>query len=54
MTYELIGKTNEYVKKTKFGRSNRVNLSKYNSYEFVHRIYEEFVANQQVFLFDIP
>lgn len=43
LTYEIIQKTNEYVKKTRFGRSNRVNLSNYNTYDYVICIYEEFI-----------
>ncbi|KAL4438262.1 hypothetical protein ABPG74_009685 [Tetrahymena malaccensis] len=54
LTYDLIQKTNEYVKKTRFGRSHKANLSNYNSYDYVIRLYEEYIQNLQVFLFDYP
>ncbi|KAL4485472.1 hypothetical protein ABPG72_008340 [Tetrahymena utriculariae] len=54
LTYGLIQKTNDYVKKTRFGRSNKANLSNYNSYDCVIRLYEEYIQNLQVFLFDFP
>lgn len=54
LTYKLIEKTNEYVKKTRFGRSNHVNLNKFNNFDSVIRIYEEYIQNGLICLFDLP
>ncbi|KAL4460592.1 hypothetical protein ABPG72_001709 [Tetrahymena utriculariae] len=52
VTYNLIQKTNYYVRRTRFSRSHKTNLSNYNSYGYVIRLYEEYIQNLQVFLFD--
>lgn len=34
---------NDYVKKTKFGRTHKTNLSDYNTFEAIDLVFDEFI-----------
>ncbi len=45
--------TNDYVKKTKFGRTHKTNLQDFSTYEAIDLVFDEFIHQGTCFFFSI-